>query len=154
MLKTSFNQKRERNSWTYSWSSLTRWDGHVGIQNNSKMSLKFCIIIESNSQIPFFIIRDLTQQDGWRTQAGRMTKNCRARLCIPGLALEFFVILSSWAFQPSCCLRSQLFCTLTRPAWRHEKYHQCKSRHCQILTFDWFHDLQLLRCSEGTSNVR
>ena len=29
---------------------------HVGVQNNGKMSLKFCIIIESNSQKTFFAI--------------------------------------------------------------------------------------------------
>ena len=29
--------------------------------------------------------RDLTQQDGWKTQDDRMTKKSRARLCIPGL---------------------------------------------------------------------
>ena len=34
----------------YSWFSLTWWGGHVGEQNNGKMSLKFCIIIAS--QIP------------------------------------------------------------------------------------------------------
>ena len=34
----------------YSWVALTWWGGHVGVQNNGKMSLKFCIIIESNSQ--------------------------------------------------------------------------------------------------------
>ena len=30
--------------------SLPWWDDHVGVQNNGKMSLKFCIIVESNSQ--------------------------------------------------------------------------------------------------------
>ena len=39
-----------------SWFSLTRCDGHVGVQNNGKMSLKFCIIIESNFQKTFFAI--------------------------------------------------------------------------------------------------
>ena len=39
-----------------SWFSLTRWDGHVGVEKNGKMSLKFCIIIESNSQKTFFAI--------------------------------------------------------------------------------------------------
>ena len=34
--------------------------------------------------------RDLTQQDGWKTQDGRMTKKRGARLCIPGLARHFF----------------------------------------------------------------
>ena len=40
-------------------------------------------------------IRKLTQQDGWKTQDGRMTKKCRARLCIPNLTRDFFVILPS-----------------------------------------------------------
>ena len=40
----------------YSWFSLTWWDGHVGVQNDGKMSLKFIIIIESNSQNTFFAI--------------------------------------------------------------------------------------------------
>ena len=35
-----------------------------------------------------------------------MKKKCRVRLCIPGLARQFFVILPSWVFQPSCCVRS------------------------------------------------
>ena len=38
---------------------------------------------------------ELTQQDGWKTQDGRMAKNCRARLCIPDLTRHFFVILPS-----------------------------------------------------------
>ena len=28
-------------------------------------------------------IRELTQQDGWKTQDGGKTKKCGARLCIP-----------------------------------------------------------------------
>ena len=36
--------------------SLTWWDCQVGVQNSGKMSLKFCIIIESNSQKNFFAI--------------------------------------------------------------------------------------------------
>ena len=36
------------------------------------------------------INRDLTQQDGAKTQDGRMTKKCGARLCIPGLARHFY----------------------------------------------------------------
>ena len=39
-----------------SWFSLTWWDGHVGVKNNGKMSLKFCIIIESNCQKNVFAI--------------------------------------------------------------------------------------------------
>ena len=40
-------------------------------------------------------IRDLTQQDGWKTQDGRMTKKYRVRLGILSLARHFFVILPS-----------------------------------------------------------
>jgi len=39
-----------------------------------------------------------------KTQDGTMTKKCRARLCIPGLARHFFVILPSWLFRSSCCV--------------------------------------------------
>ena len=48
--------KEANSEMTYSWFSLTWWDGHVGVQNNDKMSLKFCIIIESNSQKTFSAI--------------------------------------------------------------------------------------------------
>ena len=43
------------------------------------------------------MITDLTQQHGWKTQDedDKMTKKCRARLCIP-------LFLSPWIFQPSC----------------------------------------------------
>ena len=41
-------------SWHNSCFSPTWWNGHVGIQNIGKMSLKFCIIIESKSQKDFF----------------------------------------------------------------------------------------------------
>ena len=50
--------------------------------------------------------RDLTQQQSWKTQDGRMTKKCRARPEMHSLVQHFFVILPSWVFQPSCCLRS------------------------------------------------
>ena len=35
----------------YTWFSINGFDGHVGAQNNSKLWLMFCIIIQSNSQI-------------------------------------------------------------------------------------------------------
>ena len=54
------------------------------------------------------VIRELTQQDGYNTQDGRMTKKCDARLCIPKLTPYFCVILPSWVFQPSCCVSSLL----------------------------------------------
>ena len=63
----------------YSWFSLTWCDGHVGLQNNGKMSLKFCIIIESNSQRTFFAIvlhtnmAAVTSRENWEL-AGKMKK--------------------------------------------------------------------------------
>ena len=41
------------------------------------------------------INRELTQQDGWNTQDGRMTKKCRVRLGMHSLARHFFAILPS-----------------------------------------------------------
>ena len=38
------------------WFAVTWWDGHVGGQNNSKLWLVFCIIIESNSQKTFSLL--------------------------------------------------------------------------------------------------
>ena len=35
-------------------------------------------------------IREITQQDGGKTQDGRMTKKCGARLCSPGVARHFY----------------------------------------------------------------
>ena len=47
-------------------------------------------------KLPISIItRELTQQDGWKTQDGRMTKKCGARLCIPNLTGHLFVIVPS-----------------------------------------------------------
>lgn len=68
-----------------------------------------CLITEWNWLDIFKIKvdnRDLAQQDGQRTQDHRMTKTCPARRCI--LAQHFLAILSSWIFQPSCCIRSQM----------------------------------------------
>ena len=48
--------------------------------------------------------RERTQQNGWKTQVGRMTKKCRVRLGMHSLAPHFFVILPSWVFQPSSCV--------------------------------------------------
>ena len=39
----------------------------------------YCVTVQTKNS-------DLPQQDGWKTQDGRMTKKCHARLCIPGLA--------------------------------------------------------------------
>ena len=45
-------------------------------------------------------ISELTQQDGGKTQDGRMTKKCRVRSGMHSLARHFFAIL------PSCCVNS------------------------------------------------
>ena len=65
------------------------------------------------------IIRDLTQQDGWKTQDGRKMKKWYARLCIPGLARRsFFNILPSWVvFQPSGCVSYLFLRSLQRRNW-------------------------------------
>ena len=52
--------------------------------------------------------RELTQQDDWNTQDGKMTKKCRVRLGMHSVALYFFVILPFWVFQPSFCVSSLL----------------------------------------------
>ena len=40
--ETFFEKEYEGNSeMLYSWFSLTWWDGHVGVENNGKMLLKF-----------------------------------------------------------------------------------------------------------------
>ena len=42
------------------------------------------------SGVSWLVIRELMQQDSGKTQDGRMTKKCGARLCIPGLARHFY----------------------------------------------------------------
>ena len=39
---------------------------------------------------PSLLIRELTQEDFWKTQDGRTPKKCRVRLCIPNLTRQFF----------------------------------------------------------------
>ena len=67
----------------------------IGKQNNtvkfSGVNRGFSAVPEC-SGVPGFSTC-LTQQDGWETRDDRLTKKSRARLCIPGLALQFFVIL-------------------------------------------------------------
>ena len=56
---------------------------------------------------------EFTQQDGWNTRDGRMTKKCHERLGMHSLAPHFFVILPSGVYQPSCCVSSQMLCSVT-----------------------------------------
>lgn len=48
------------------------------------------------------VVRDIAQQDGWKTQGCRIRKKCPARMWIPCLGDIYFVI------QPFCCVRSLL----------------------------------------------
>ena len=66
---------------TYAPNPLIHWK--TGIQAQWKKLLPVYRVIN----------RDLMQQDGWKTQDSRRKKKCWARLCIPGLARHFFVIL-------------------------------------------------------------
>ena len=50
----------------YRWFAVTWWDGHVGGQNNSKLWLVFCIIIESNSQKTFSLLFCTPTWPRWR----------------------------------------------------------------------------------------
>ena len=53
---------------------------------SSSLELEF---VSEDKEVTSDGSRDLTQQDGWKTQDGRMTEKCGARLCIPGLARHF-----------------------------------------------------------------
>jgi len=53
-----------------------------------------------------FISRDLTQEEGWKTQDGIMTKKKSRETVHSGFERHFFVILSSCVFQPSSRVRS------------------------------------------------
>ena len=74
--------------------------------DNRELTQHFCTLWYSFSGYDRIMraIRELTQQDGWNTQDGTMTKRCRIRLGMYSLAPHFFVILPSWVFQPSCCV--------------------------------------------------
>ena len=61
---------------------------------------------ESDSMLSSAQKRDLTQQDGWKAEDGRITKKCHARPGMHNVAQHFFVILPSWVFQSFCCVRS------------------------------------------------
>ena len=64
-------------------------------------------VVLLNQPINYF--RDLTQQDGWKTQDDRITKKCRATPEMHSLAQHFLVILLSWVFQSSCCVGSLIY---------------------------------------------
>ena len=57
-------------------------------------------------------IWELTQQDG------RLTTKGRERLGMHSLAPQFFVILPSWVFQPTCCVSSLIYVLRWRPQKR------------------------------------
>ena len=47
------------------------------------------------ASVSYLVTSELTQQDGWKTQDGRMTKKCRVRSGMHSLARHFFAILPS-----------------------------------------------------------
>ena len=49
-------------------------------------------------------IEELKQQDVWKTQDGRMTKKCGARLCIPNLTYATFFRYSAVLSVPTVLL--------------------------------------------------
>ena len=75
--------------------------------------------------------RDLTQQDVWKTQDGRITKTSRARLCIPGLTRHFPVIL------PSSCVRSLLRKVPTRDLKSGRRQRQRRHQKTMIWLVEW-----------------
>ena len=81
------------------WRIQILVNSHVWILNPNKRHMDVGSVDNS---------RDLTQQDGWKTQDDRMTKKCCASPGMHSLARHFFVILPSWVFQPSFCVRSLL----------------------------------------------
>ena len=73
---TNREKKKEKKTIKYGllrWESKQKYQGYEVKQYNS----------------------ELTQQDGWKTQDGRMTKKCRVRLGMHSLARHFFAILPS-----------------------------------------------------------
>ena len=70
---------------------------------------------------------ELTEQNGWNTQDGRMAKTCGTRLCIPNFTRHFFVIPPSWVFQLSCCVSSLLL--------EYGKTFNCVNN--KMLQYDW-----------------
>lgn len=57
---------------------------------------------------PFATLKTLRNRTaGRRTQDGRMTKKCRARMCTSGLVRHFSSFCRpEYVFQPTCCVRS------------------------------------------------
>ena len=55
----------------YSWFSFRWWDGHVGAQNDGKMSLNFYMIIELNSQKTSFAVLLLTNMAAVTSRGNR-----------------------------------------------------------------------------------
>ena len=67
--------------------------------------MKSKLIVPRGQVLPLQTFRNRT---AGRLRTAEPRKKCRARLCIPGLAQQFFVILPSCVFHPSFCVRSLL----------------------------------------------
>ena len=72
----------------YSWITSTWWNGHLGCKkSNSKMSLKFCIIMESNSLLffppiwpPWSLVRAINHQEAYSITTSTRTRT--PEICI------------------------------------------------------------------------
>ena len=70
---------------------LSMWLPLLDISVGNFNSTFDLVPVEGHSVFPLEVSnRELTQQDGGKTQDGRMTKKCAARLCISGLARHFY----------------------------------------------------------------
>ena len=83
-----------------SWFSLTWWDGHVGVQNNGKMSLTFCIIIESNSQKTFSAIVLYTNMAAVTSHENRELEGTSFPCCILFSAFATYWLVDSIFWTP------------------------------------------------------
>ena len=108
----------------YSWFSLTWWDSHVGVKNNGIMSLKFFIIIESNSQKAFSAIVLYTNMAAVTSHENQESLNFLEASCDKLNCTLYFcliIVLVCLLFSPSfldcfyCVIRSK-FEIILRPS--------------------------------------
>lgn len=77
-------------------------------QASSRSRVKLASALRNRRQIALMHSvdkRDLTQQDGWRSQDDRMTEEMLGEIVDFRSCATFFRHLPSWIFQPSCCIK-------------------------------------------------
>ena len=82
----------------YRWFSVTWWDGHVGAQNNSKLWLVFCIIIESNSQKTFSLLFCAPTWPRWRQVKTTYRRILVDIFCLISTGLWLSDLATNWNF--------------------------------------------------------